>query len=237
MVFPPPNRYHPAVMTRNPSVESDRRPLRSRELPVFRALADAMSRRGVSPNAISVGGMIAGIAAGCALVSTACPRVPASAAWILGAVLVQLRLLANMLDGMVAIASGRASAVGEIYNEIPDRVSDTAVLVGLGYAAGGDPVLGYAAALAAMFTAYVRAMGKAAGTVQCFDGPMAKPQRMFLTTIVALYAGIAPSGWQPVCPVHPGLGLPAAVLAVILAGSLVTAVRRLRKIASALRAG
>lgn len=206
-------------------------------MPVFRALAMALARLGVSPNAISVGGMIAGIAAGISLAATGGPRIPAVAAWILGAVLVQLRLLANMLDGMVALASGKSTPIGQIYNEIPDRVSDTAVLVGLGYAAGGDPPLGYAAALAAMFTAYVRAMGKAAGTGQCFDGPMAKPQRMFLTTVVALYMGFAPSGWQPACPAHPRLGLPAAVLAIIFAGSIVTALRRLRKIAAALRAG
>ena len=47
-------------------------------------------------------------------------------AWLCGAVLVQLRLLANVLDGMVAVGRGVASPVGELYNEIPDRVSDTA---------------------------------------------------------------------------------------------------------------
>ena len=48
----------------------------------------------------------------------------------------QLRLTANMLDGMVALASGRASKVGELYNEVPDRVSDAAVFIGAGLAWG-----------------------------------------------------------------------------------------------------
>jgi phosphatidylglycerophosphate synthase len=33
-----------------------------------------------------------------------------------------LRLWLNMLDGMVALASGKASRTGEIVNELPDRV-------------------------------------------------------------------------------------------------------------------
>jgi phosphatidylglycerophosphate synthase len=39
-----------------------------------------------------------------------------------------------MLDGMVALASCRDSKVGELYNEVPDRVSDAAVFIGVGYA-------------------------------------------------------------------------------------------------------
>jgi hypothetical protein len=44
--------------------------------------------------------------------------------WLIAAIGAQLRLTANMLDGIVALASGRDSKVGELYNEVPDRVSD-----------------------------------------------------------------------------------------------------------------
>lgn len=54
--------------------------------------------------------------------------------WLIAALGAQLRLTANMLDGMVALASRRDSKVGELYNEIPDRVSDAAVSIGAGYA-------------------------------------------------------------------------------------------------------
>jgi phosphatidylglycerophosphate synthase len=53
---------------------------------------------------------------------------------------------------MVAIEAGTASPVGELYNEVPDRVSDTATLIGAGYAVGGHPTLGYVAACLALFT-------------------------------------------------------------------------------------
>src|SRR5262249_35085490 len=137
-------------------------------------------------------------------------------AWLAGAGLIVLRLLANMLDGMVAIESGRASPVGELYNEVPDRVSDTATLVGAGYAGGGDMVLGYAAACVALFTAYVRAAGKAAGAPQEFCGPMAKQQRMFLVTLIALYCALTPRAWQPAWAGPPAWGLMAAGLLIIV---------------------
>src|SRR5438105_2817615 len=37
---------------------------------------------------------------------------------------IQLRLLCNLLDGMVAIEGGFRSRSGEVFNELPDRVSD-----------------------------------------------------------------------------------------------------------------
>ena len=52
---------------------------------------------------------------------------------------IQLRLIANLLDGLVAVEGGKRTPTGELYNEAPDRIADTAVLVGAGYAVGGSP--------------------------------------------------------------------------------------------------
>jgi phosphatidylglycerophosphate synthase len=209
---------------------ADRRPIAARSWRASQVAADWLVRRGVSANAVSVAGMVAGLAAGAALAATApLDGLPQRLAWLTAAVLIPLRLLANMLDGMVAIGSGRVSAVGELYNEVPDRVSDSAVLIGLGYAAGGQPALGYLAALAAVFTAYVRALGKGAGAGQEFAGPFAKPQRMWAAIGCAAYCGLAPAEWLPT------VGLPAVVLGMVAAGSLVTALRRLGRIAHTLR--
>ncbi|HYT90857.1 MAG TPA: CDP-alcohol phosphatidyltransferase family protein [Gemmataceae bacterium] len=214
----------------------DRRPIAVRHWRVFQSLAAYLARLGVSPNAISLAGMGFGILAGVALGLTACAAgVEERLLWLAAAVCVQLRLLANMLDGMVAIEGARAAPVGELFNEIPDRVSDAATLIGAGYAAGGDLVLGYSAACAALFTAYVRAMGKVAGANQEFCGPMAKQQRMFLVTGVALYCALAPLTWRPVWAPWPGRSVMAGALVLILAGCLVTVWRRLRRIAATLR--
>ena len=134
---------------------------------------------------------------------------------------------------MVAIDSGKASSVGELFNEIPDRISDSAILIGAGYAIGGDPTLGYLAALVAIFTAYIRAQGKSAGAPQEFCGPMAKPHRMALMTVVAIYCGLTPIDWQPM---WNGRGVISACLLIVIVGGLITAVRRLGRIAANLKA-
>lgn len=172
-------------------------------------------------------GMLAGVLAGIALASI--PAVPGAERWLwcFAAVAVQTRLLCNLFDGMVAVAARRVSTLGELYNDLPDRVSDSAVLVGLGFA-GSMPWLGFTAALLAMATAYVRTLGRALGAGSDFGGPMAKPQRMFVVTVVALYLAIAPADWRP----HwHAAGLPELALAVIVLGTGWTAVARLCRIA------
>jgi hypothetical protein len=121
----------------------DRRPIAARGWPIWERTAKWLVARSVSPNSISLAGMDCGLAAGIALAGTKYAADWERFAWVAGALLIQLRLLANLLDGMVAIESQRASPVGELYNEVPDRVSDTATLIGAGYAVGGDITLGY----------------------------------------------------------------------------------------------
>jgi len=220
-------RYRPA--------ESDRRPLASRKWRLSVALAGWLAGRGVRANAISLMGMGAGILAGTALALTDRVAIP-FLAWMAAAVLVQLRLLANLLDGMVAIESIQTSRLGELYNEVPDCVSDAATLVGLGYAAGGSTWLGFVAAILAIFVAYVRAAVRVAGGPQDYCGPMAKQHRMFVVTLTALAAAVVPGRWQAQLAAV-GWGLPAIALAVISAGCLITAARRLSRAARALRAG
>lgn len=215
--------------------DPDRRPISTRQHPLSISLADWLASHGVSPNAISVGGMIAGVLAGVALACSG--RFPHAWVFLLaGAVGMQLRLLANMFDGMVAIQTGKASPVGELFNEVPDRVSDAAIFIGAGYALGGLPELGYLAAVVALFVAYVRAAGKASGAPQDFCGPMAKPQRMAVLTTAAVLASILPASWQEELVTTSKLGLIAWSLLAIAFGGVITAIRRLRRTASALRA-
>ena len=136
---------------------------------------------------------------------------------------------------MVAIVSGRTSPLGEIFNEVPDRISDAAILVGLGYAAGGRPELGWALALAAVFTAYVHAQGRVAGAPQDFGGPLAKPQRMFGVTLVALWCGLAPRDWTVRREGAFLEGIAAWAALLLLVGTVATAVLRLGRIGRALR--
>src|SRR5213075_3297611 len=89
-----------------------------------------------------------------------------------------LRLWFNMLDGMVAIASGNASWRGEILNDLPDRISDVLIFVGVAHSGLNAVISGYWAAIFALLTAYVGIFGQAVGVQREFSGLMSKPWRM-----------------------------------------------------------
>jgi phosphatidylglycerophosphate synthase len=211
----------------------DRRPIATRNRKWAQSATAWLASRNVSPNAISIAGMCACIAAGLALGLTSVEynRI----FWLVASLGAQLRLTANMLDGMVALASDRDSKVGELYNEVPDRVSDAAVFIGAGYAWGGNVALGYIATILAIFTAYIRAAGKIAGSPNEFCGPMAKQHRMLVITVACLYSAVAPGSWQIFQFDSLEIGVMALALIVIIAGCLVTVVRRLQRIARGLR--
>ena len=216
----------------------DRRPLATRKLAVSQRIARVIARTGITPNQISLIGLFFGVGSGVAFAFTAHVSDPWwRVLFFAGAALTQFRLACNMFDGMVAVEQASTSPVGELYNEIPDRISDTATLIGLGYALGGLPALGYAAALLAMLTAYIRAMGKAAGGPQQFCGPMSKPQRMFTVTIAAAACAFLPTAWLPTVKIVEPLGLPALALLLICMGAAVASVRRLSRAAKSLRRG
>ena len=153
--------------------------------------------------------------------------------FVLAAAFVQLRLLANMLDGMVAIAAGESSPLGDMWNEVPDRFADSIILVSAGYALGSSVVLGWLAGLLALLTAYLRAFGATHGITGLFLGPMAKPHRMAAVTAACLWAAIVPSTWPG--GVGHQIGALTIALWAIVIGAAVTVVRRLHRIAIELR--
>lgn len=209
---------------------AERRPIATRETGWARALAAAIARTGLTANAISVLGAVCAIVAGGAFLLSA---GSGWRAWLVVAALgIQLRLLCNMLDGMVAVEHGRATPVGALYNDVPDRIADTVILAGAGYAlavGAWNPALGWACAVMALFTAFVRVLGGALGTPQFFFGPQSKSQRMAVLTGGALLAAAMPS------TARAGQVITLALI-VILVGSTLTVVRRVLRIARELRA-
>jgi len=207
----------------NMNTPEARRPLASRSTRWAGFLSSAAVKAGFSADGISLLSLV--FAAGGAAALLFVPRP-----WNLlaGAACVQLRLLCNLLDGMVAIEGGRKSRVGALYNEVPDRVADSLFLVALGYAIGIS-WLGWLAALAAAVTAYIRVLGGTLGLAQDFRGPQAKPHRMAVMTAGCLL-GIGEYflfGSQYIVE---------AAAWVIAVGSIVTCGTRLRAIASQLKA-
>jgi len=204
-------------------LEANRRPIAARDTGWARRAAAVLARSALTPNQISVAS-VAFAGAGAALLAW----WPTAAGLIDCALCIQLRLVCNLLDGMVAMEGGKASAVGKIYNEFPDRIADSLLIVGAGYACG-FPWLGWVGALLAALTAYVRVFGGSLGFTQDFRGPLAKQQRMAILTL-ACVLGAVETYW------HPERWALLGASALLAAGSFVTCVTRTRAIAAQLRA-
>ena len=207
----------------DPPELQNRRPLTSRSTRWARSATAVLIRSGVSPNVISMISVVFAATGAALLLSP-----PHPLGLLATAACIQLRLLCNLLDGMVAIEGKRQSATGALFNEIPDRVADSLFIVAVGYAIQ-MPWLGWLGALAAAVTAYIRVLGGSLGLPQDFRGPMAKPHRMAVLTAACVLGAaelwIAGSHWA----------LVAAAWAVAI-GSLITCVTRTAAIARQLRA-
>ena len=208
---------------------AERRPLKSRDRAWAKALASTLVRLRVRPNAISLFSIVfAGVACAGFLFSGNVLGVQRLIWLIVAAAGIQLRLLCNLLDGMVAIEGKMGSKTGEIYNDFPDRIADPLIIVPAGYAIG-IPALGWAAGLLAVMTAYVRVLGGSMGVPQDFSGPMAKPHRMATLTLGAIADGVAGLfEWRG--------RLLFLALALIVVGTIITMARRTRRIARELEA-
>ena len=171
-----------------------RRYLKFRELGFIQTIAQRLSRRRITPNQISIASIFfATLGSICFLLL---PVAGSTGKWllpVLAAVFIQCRLLCNLFDGMVAIEGGKKTYSGELFNDMPDRISDALLLISAGYAIsivswGGT--LGWCAALLAVITAYVRTLAASLGAPVNFQGPMAKQHRMALLTAACLITAV-----------------------------------------------
>jgi 1-acyl-sn-glycerol-3-phosphate acyltransferase len=158
------------------------------------SLEDWLVSRRVHPNLITLGGMICAALLGLALYLTA--WWPALA--LLVAPLAIGRLAANALDGTVARRTGLASQVGEVFNEVGDRLSDSLVCIGLALNGHVLAPLAWLALVLMLLTSYVGIAAKAAGGQRLFGGLMAKADRMIALALfspLVLCFGAAAWNW------------------------------------------
>jgi phosphatidylglycerophosphate synthase len=146
-----------------------------------------------------------------------------------------LRLWFNVLDGMVALASGTASAVGEIVNELPDRISDVLIFVGLAHSGLCHALSGYWGAIFALLVAYVGILGQAVGVQREFSGIMSKPWRMVVLHVGA-WITLALLWWHDGQITFAGLTVLDWTHLAIIAGCVQTICIRLIRIVHALKA-
>jgi len=203
-------------------MDENRRPIKTRSAGWAKWVTAILVKKDISPNQISVASIAFALFAAVALNMDS--GVVGSICCAVG---IQLRLLCNLFDGMVAMEGGKQSAIGSLYNEFPDRIADSLLIVGLGYAIG-YPNLGWFAALVAALTAYVRVFGGSIGLQQSFMGPMAKQHRMAVMTVGLLLNAIEAS----IYGTHYVLLIALSIIAI---GSAATCVTRTLAIATQLK--
>src|SRR5437762_2196845 len=203
---------------------------------MFRRTADGATnlcvRLGIPPDAISYLSIMAALAA------ALCFWKSGRNAWLLviAPLFCFLRLWFNMLDGMVAVAAGQASARGEIVNDLPDRISDVIIFVGVAHSHLMSSLMGYWTAIFSLFTAYVGLFGQAIGGRREFGGIMSKPWRMAALSLGA-WAMFVSRSHQGGLHDSGRLNILDWACLVIIGGCLQTIIVRLKRIASALQDG
>ena len=172
---------------------------------------------GVSSEPVALIGMILGILAGAAFMATGETEVPVLF-WTIGLICCVLRIFCIRIDRMLQPVSSRQSLEEVFFNELPERVSDAVTLIGFGFAIDSDPWLGLAAALSAIFSAYIRsiAFSRSNGGKSAPSGPMTRIHRLILLSLTSILMILE------VPNEHFSTTIPQIALCVVIIGCAVT---------------
>ena len=180
-------------------------------VPVDRAvkpLGDRLKRTGLTPDHLTVVGILVGVGAAVAI---------AFGQLLLGLALVILAALPDLLDGALAKASNAASQRGAFFDSTIDRLTDAVLLGGVGWYLASEQsshmvMLPFAVMAVSSIISYQRAKAESLG-LDAKGGLMERAERIVLLCIGLLY--------EP---------LLVPVLWVMLALSTITAVQRFVKV-------
>ncbi len=206
----------------------DRRPLASRSTKWAQAGARFLAQKNNTPNTISI------LSVGFSLLSLIFyfKARDHRILLLLAALSIQLRLLCNLFDGMVAIEYNKKSIYGNLFNDIPDRFADVLIIMGAGlYSYFHEKTfyntltIAWINAILAVLTAYIRVLGASVGTPMFFNGIMSKPRRMAILTIATLLALIP----------NTNINFVYISLVIMLIGQVFTVTKRIRLIAEHLK--
>jgi CDP-diacylglycerol---glycerol-3-phosphate 3-phosphatidyltransferase len=178
---------------------------------LVRPLEDWLVGTGVSPDAVTLAAVpVAALGGVCLALSANVPALLLAVPVVAAA-----RLVLNLLDGLVARRTGRTHPMGEVWNEVGDRLADTLFIGGLAFVPGVDPRIALAAVVGALLASYAGLAVRAAGGRRQFGGVMSKPGRMAALALAA-----------PVAFATGDVGWLVGAAWVIVAGTLVTLVQR-----------
>jgi phosphatidylglycerophosphate synthase len=149
-----------------------------------------------SPNTLTVTGFLMSVAA--AFV------IPLNIK--MGGIFILISGLFDMLDGIVARTSGRATKFGAFLDSVLDRYSDAFIFLSLSYylAAQGNlsgAFLSLGTLVGAFLISYARARAEGLGE-SCHTGIMERPERIILLIIATLTGWVVPILWAMLLLTH-----------------------------------
>lgn len=165
------------------------RPVTDRLLEPIVVTAD---RFGASPNRVSVVALlVAALASAFFFVAPTQPWL-----YFVGALLVGLTGVLDLLDGQLARYQDQDSAAGDFLDHVLDRYADVFLLAGL--AAGvGQYALGFAAVTGVLLTSYLGTQTQAVGLNRTYGGLLGRADRLALIGIAGAIAAVVPATVGP----------------------------------------
>lgn len=165
---------------------------------VINPVVGTMVRVGITPNMVTTVGLLGNMAAAALLVYAGMTQGvdgPNYGMVTLAGVVIILSSLFDMLDGQVARLGGMVSKFGALYDSVLDRYCELFTLGGVAfYLMSCDDMIGalltFLALVGSMMVSYVRARAEALGA-NCSVGLMQRPERVVVTSIAVIAAGIA----------------------------------------------
>jgi CDP-diacylglycerol--glycerol-3-phosphate 3-phosphatidyltransferase len=143
---------------------------------------DWLAARGVTPNEVSVAGL---------LISIASAPLLASGALTLGGWVLTVGSIGDSIDGALARRTGAFSEVGAFLDSTFDRIGEGVALAGVAIflARGGNELAVGAIVLGLLggsVTSYARARAESLG-IECTVGWFARPERMLLVCALLIF--------------------------------------------------
>lgn len=144
------------------------------------------ARNRIHPDLFTYGALVLSSVAGLALAWAG-----SSPAWLwLVPPSLILRLLFNLMDGLLARELGLADAMGEVKNEFGDRIADAAIFLGIACGGYADPRLAALVIALILSVSYLGILGKAIGGVRVYGGVFGKGDRMITLAVFTLYPAL-----------------------------------------------
>ncbi len=143
---------------------------------------------GITPNLLTFAGFIVSLIASVSFIL----RMPQ-----LGGILILLSGGFDLLDGVVARTTGRATKFGAFLDSLLDRYSDAALFLGIGIFLGNNPLNILILSLTFIGTfliSYVRARAEGLGFT-CNIGLMERPERIILLAVGGIFDILIPVLW------------------------------------------